>query len=86
MYIFGAGISGLYAAEELQENGIPVAAFCDNNSELWGTEIVDGTRCIKLSDINKDTPFVIAVKERNVFQVTKQLEENNCKGYGVINK
>lgn len=86
VYIFGAGINGLYAAEELQENGIPVAAFCDNNTELWGTEIVDGIKCIELCDINKDIPFVIAVKEKNVYTISKQLEENGCKVSGVINK
>ena len=86
VYIFGAGVNGIYAARELQMRGIQIAAFCDNNSDLWGQEILPGIKCISLdgADINK--PFILALREKNVQMLTGQIEERGGVVWGVINK
>lgn len=86
VYVFGAGINGIYAARELQLHGVHVEAFCDNNSELWGMEITTGIQCVGLGGADKDKPFVIAVKEKTVPQIASQIEENGGRVFGVINK
>lgn len=86
VYVFGAGANGVYAAGELQSHGIQVSAFCDNNSKLWGEEITDGLVCIGLDSADKDIPFVIAVSEKIVSEVTEQITASGGKIFGVINK
>ena len=85
VYIFGAGDNGISAAKELEAYGIKVAAFCDNNSILWGTEIVMGIKCVKLDDANKENPFIIAAKEKFVSEITNQIVISGGKVWGVIN-
>lgn len=86
VYVFGSGNNGLYAAGELQKHGITVAAFCDNNHELWGREIIDGIRCVELSHANMKIPFIIAVQEKNVKEINLQLAGTDVKVLGIINK
>lgn len=38
--IFGAGIVGQRTARQLTRFGVELIAFCDNNSNIWGTELL----------------------------------------------
>lgn len=84
--IFGAGLNGVYAAKELQSQGIQVAAFCDNNPELWGKEILGSIRCIQLGDAVKDMPFIIAARDQAAVEIQKQIEAVSGRVFGIINK
>lgn len=86
VYIFGAGSNGVYAAKKLQEHGIEIAAFCDNNILLWDMEILKGIKCIGLKFADRHIPFVIAVQDRSVRRIKKQICERGGKVFGVINK
>lgn len=86
VYVFGAGNNGIYAAGELKKHGITVLAFCDNNPEIWGKEIMGGVRCIGLNCADRNLPFVIAVQENIVKEIDSQLAGINANVLGVINK
>lgn len=86
VYIFGAGLNGVYAAKELQLEGIQVAAFCDNNPELWGKEILGGIHCIRLGDAERGLPFIIAAKDQAAPEIQRQIEDSSGKVLGIINK
>lgn len=85
VYVFGAGINGIYAAKELQGHGVCVLAFCDNNPELWGTAIMEGIKCIDFRCADITVPFVVAVKETSVAEISKQIEIGGGKVLGCIN-
>ncbi|MBD5471144.1 MAG: DUF362 domain-containing protein [Lachnospiraceae bacterium] len=85
VYIFGAGKNGIYAMEELKSHGIEVSAFCDNNSQLWGTEITEGIKCIGLDNADKNMPFIVATKEQTTPVITKQIEASGGEVFGIIN-
>lgn len=76
----------MYAAKELQSQGIQVAAFCDNNPELWGKEILGSIRCIQLGDAVKDMPFIIAARDQAAVEIQKQIEAVSGRVFGIINK
>ena len=62
--IFGSGIRGKNAFRELVLAHIPVCAFCDNNTDLWG-EVIGDIKIYSLEDGLKFFPgakFVIANK------------------------
>lgn len=86
VYVFGAGINGTYAAKELLSNGVHVEAFCDNDSELWGREIMAGIKCLGLDKADIGRPFVIAVRETSVSKIAGQIKESGGRVFGVINK
>lgn len=86
VYIFGAGMNGIYAAEELRMQGIKVAAFCDNNPAIWGTEIIDGISCIGLKDADMGRPFVAAVRDAAVEEIAEQVAAHGGEVFGVLNK
>lgn len=48
--IFGTGVVGRRVVKQLGNMGIRPVAFCDNNSKLWGTELMD-TPVVSPSDI-----------------------------------
>ena len=86
VYIFGAGINGIYAKKELIKNGINVIAFCDNNTDLWGKEIIDGIKCISLNNTDKCIKYVVAVKEKYTKEITEQIINYGGEVVGIINK
>lgn len=50
--IWGAGFFGTQKGLELlNKRGIHADYYCDNNSELWGREIIDGIRCISPEEL-----------------------------------
>lgn len=57
--------------------GIPVAFFCDSDSERWGREVVNSVRCISPEELGKKTDMrvVIAVSghQREIAQRCKEL-------------
>lgn len=86
VYIFGAGMNGVYAAKELQIRGVTVLAFCDNNAALWDKEILTGIKCVELRNADMNLPFVVAVKDSVVSTITKQIEASGGEVFGVINQ
>lgn len=86
VYIFGAGMNGIYAAKELQLHGIQVAAFCDNNDALWGKKMIGEIECIALDSAEKDRPFIVAVREKTVQEIAGQIEAAGGSVFGIINR
>ena len=84
--IFGAGVNGIYAEEELRGQGIQTALFCDNNSKLWEKEIIGGIKCVSLDNADMDLPFVIAVPAEYVKEIDEQIRVNGGKVFGVMNR
>lgn len=86
VYVFGAGANGIYAKRELIKNGIDVIAFCDNNPNLWGKEIIDGIKCISIKNSDKSKKYVVAVKEKYAREITEQIINYGGEVSGIINK
>ena len=58
--IWGAGFLGTEKGLQLlNKRGILVDYYCDNNSALWGKEIVNGIKCISPTELEKRRSKVI---------------------------
>lgn len=74
--IFGAGKNGVYLNRYLQNSGIKVNFFCDNNSEKQET-IIDGVTCISLDQLNKyKSDLIIFVSPNESQEIIKILEDH----------
>lgn len=72
--IFGGGLQGINTASELKKE-LPVAAFCDNNSQKQGTAI-SGLPCIAPQEIAKyDKPFVLVSTIKYFPAISRQLSD-----------
>lgn len=78
-YIFGAGLLGKDLLVTLQKYG-QVIAFIDNNAAKQGNKF-QGIDVISLEDYleRKDGQIIIAVSQKNMNTIVKQLEENELK-------
>ncbi len=74
--IFGSGSRGRQALIWLDQWDINVAAFCDNNSELWGQTIADIPICT-LEQSMKDYPsaYYMIANKRYAQEIESQLLE-----------
>lgn len=73
--IFGVGKRGMEAQAYAERMDINIEAFCDNNSQIWGSDIA-GKRVLSPSELelyDKDQAIVIANK-RNYSDIYAQLE------------
>ena len=86
VYIFGAGVNGKYALGVLQQEGITVVGFMDNNEDLWGKEIVDGLKCINPNTMNASSKVIIGMRDEYVDSVSNQIELLGGKYIGTINR
>lgn len=76
---FGCGVQGQTIYQQLIEYGIKPSFYCDNNSNLYGKEIVPGTgiKCIsidELSKINNNTIVLLTVGLSYANQIYEQLD------------
>ena len=86
VYIFGAGLNGIYAAGVLMEEAIEIRGFVDNSPKLWGTEIIPKVTCMNPRELDKNALVVIAVTSKYVSEIESQLKKYDVKIMGVINK
>lgn len=86
VYVFGAGVNGVYAASELTKQGIKVRAFCDNNENIWGKEIMPGISCISPEEAEIDSLFVIGMRDEHIEKITEQILKMGSSIAGVINR
>lgn len=64
--IWGASRYGMVESYNiLRKRGIDVTSFCDSDSELWGTEIIENIYCINPDDIEQNSIVIIGVKSEN---------------------
>lgn len=83
VYIFGAGENGLFVYKALQQQGVTVLAFCDNNEKKNNTIVIDGIKCIIPSSVNRDYPVIVGVGKRYQDEVIDQLEKMGISVLGV---
>ena len=80
--IWGAGFLGRQKGLELlRKRGISVDYYCDNNSLLWGKEIVDGIKCISPKELQaKGKPVICFLMVTNNIAKEVMLQ---LKGMGI---
>lgn len=74
--IWGAGIYGERVQTHIKEQGIEIYAYCDNNSEKWGT-CYNGIKVIspqQLSELNKDESII---KDKLIVQIANSPYSDN---------
>ena len=72
--LFGCGERGRFFLSELRKD-FHVAAFADNNSALWGTEVL-GVPVIPPDDIKgMENATVFICVEKGYLDIARQLEE-----------
>lgn len=83
--LIGAGEDGYVAKKALNDNGVVVWKFADNNTKL-SNRFIDGTEIESLDDLLKDEDiyFVISVNAGNIGGVRIQLMAHNIKKYSVF--
>ena len=86
VYVFGAGVNGVYAANELRKQGIKIRAFCDNNQNIWGKEIALGISCICPEEAEIGSLFVIGMRDEYVEKITEQILKMESDIAGIINR
>lgn len=79
--IWGAGKVGTqFGLRMLKERGISIDYYCDNNSKLWGKEIVDGIKCISIEELkDRDIICFVMVSIHLLEIVCKQVTEMGIK-------
>ncbi len=86
VYVFGVGINGVYAANELIKEHIEIAGFVDNNRNYWETDIINGIKCLAPEEIDKSIPFIIATRDRYIKEIKRQLIQLGGNVIGCINR
>lgn len=89
--IFGAGEHGGCWYHILEQWGIEVNCFCDNNDQKWNQNIINQTKCIapdELKKINKNVAVIVALKtSEDVISQIKNWNNTNIDIYiGSLNK
>lgn len=79
VHVFGAGEYGKFIAEELIKKHIKIVAFYDNNSDLWGKNIIDDVACMSPDEIDKRNVILIAVKSTFQDEIMNQIKDMGCK-------
>ncbi len=73
--IWGTKREGILLAMLLEENGIEIRAFCDNNETVWGKQIYKEKKCISPQNLKKDIFVLIAVRTEKVEkEIAEQLD------------
>ncbi|MFD0673615.1 glycosyltransferase [Cohnella sp. GCM10027633] len=79
LILFGAGVAGIAALKWMQEEGISVSAFSDNNPARWYQE-VEGLPVLKPSMLTgMDSPLVIVTTAYSA--ISSQLQTLNVNDY-----
>ncbi|MBR5337921.1 MAG: DUF362 domain-containing protein [Lachnospiraceae bacterium] len=84
--IWGVGINGKYAYEQLIKDNVKIKFFCDNCPPDENQVIIDDIICISPTDIQKNQYIIIAVSDRYVEEIREQIRNMGCKAFGVINR
>lgn len=73
--VWGVRREGILLAMFLEENGIEVKGFCDNNKNVWHERIYKMKECISPDELNKDMLVYIGVQtEETEKEIIKQLD------------
>lgn len=73
--IWGTKREGILLAMLLEENGIEIRAFCDNNETVWGKQIYKEKKCISPQNLKKDIFVFIAVRTEKIEkEIAEQLD------------
>lgn len=73
--IWGTKREGILLAMLLEEYGIDISAFCDNNKMVWGKQIYREKRCISPQDLRRDVFVFIGVRTEKIEkEIAKQLD------------
>ncbi len=73
--IWGTKREGILLAMLLEENGIEIKDFCDNNETVWGKQIYKEKKCISPQNLKKDIFVLIAVRTEKVEkEIAEQLD------------
>ncbi len=84
VFLFGAGENGFLAQTILQNQGIEIAGFIDNNEALIGKNIA-GKKIFSLYDlVNEDFYIIISVAEKYIAEVRLQLMVKNIRDYSIF--
>ena len=86
IYIFGAGLNGIYAEKILSESGIKVTAFIDNNKDIQGKIVTKDVMCISPDEAESDALIVVGMRDEYLERIRSQICEMGCIYVGVINK
>ncbi len=83
--VFGCGNYGFDAYKNIQSQQIEIAAFVDNNCELWGNEL-DGIKIVSPSNIPTfgENIFIVVANELHHQEIKKQLLELGVKEGSII--
>lgn len=76
--IWGAGYVGSeFGLSLITKRGITIDYYCDSNNLLWGTEVVDGIKCISPEELGKKDKVICFVMVGLWYgdEVTRQLNE-----------
>ncbi len=76
--IWGAGYVGSeFGLPFIKKRGITIDYYCDSNDLLWGTEIVDGIKCISPEELRKKDKIICFVMVGLGYgdEITSQLKE-----------
>lgn len=82
--IFGAGKRGSGVVyQKVQQMGGNIVCFCDNNSALWGKQIIDGIICIPLEELKlySDDICCFVSTSKDILGIKQQLDNANIKFY-----
>lgn len=87
---FGAGSKARQTLPLLRANGIKPSVFCDNNSDLWGSDFESGLKIIPPSDLRKyyqDYCIVITAASGSAFTIRQDLlgHGETCDVYHIAN-
>lgn len=78
LVIFGAGKNGRgIVYQKLRQMGGNIVCFCDNDTSLWGKQIVDGVNCVSLSELvlYSSTVYCLVSTTKGYLEIKQQLEE-----------
>lgn len=78
--IFGAGKNGTNIVyQKICQMGGNIVCFCDNNSSLWGEQIIDGVICISLRDLMlyKGDVYCLVSTYKEYSKIKQQLDNAN---------
>jgi hypothetical protein len=77
---WGAGYIGRNSGYKmLKDLAIKIDFYCDNNSELYGSEIIEGIKCINPKDMPIDTICFILINTFDSAGIVKQLSKYHLK-------
>lgn len=82
--VFGAGENGIYAAQFLEENGIHVSAFCDNDKDKQDKEVWNGIKCLAPDALDTSCQCIIAVQRKYHQEIINQLEKLPVGAYAIL--